>query len=140
MVLEHMHQVFKHWLEKDTHDTSHLTSVGRSLARDWLGRLYSNYSCWKKTDGLERQCAELSFRRPLLRKEADGLDVSVPGMERWHTSFRDALEEAFREPVLSILRNVPHLIFLKSKSDRLVLQSVDDREADETTTGGLTYL
>ena len=41
LVLESMHQVFIGWLERNTHQTAHLSAVERALARDWTGRFYA---------------------------------------------------------------------------------------------------
>ena len=50
MVMEMFHQIFKGWLQKNRHETAHLTAVERALARDWMGRVYSLYMCWKNGD------------------------------------------------------------------------------------------
>ena len=47
LVLEGMHQVFKGWLEKNTHQTSHISAVERALARDWTGRVYALFKVWE---------------------------------------------------------------------------------------------
>lgn len=140
MVLEHMHQVFKGWLEKDTHDSSHITAVERALVRAWMGRVFASYSYWVKSSGVGRDCAELTLRRLLLGEEAARVDVTGTTLEEWESSFRESMMQSFQEPVLSMMQDVPHISVPGAISDRWEFDGAHEGEADEAMHRGLSYL
>ena len=57
LVHEGIFQVFKHWLENNTHDVSHITAVGRPLAWDWTGRVYALFKLWEGETPMYQACS-----------------------------------------------------------------------------------
>ena len=109
MVLESMHQVFKGWLEKNPHPTAHLTAVERALARDWMGRAFSQFKIWRKGNSKERACSEVGLRRLFLGWDGVHLDDSREMVQEFKHSFREEMATAFKEPVLSMMRDCAHI-------------------------------
>ena len=109
MVLEGMHQVFKGWLEKNTHQDSHLSAVERALARDWTGRVFALFKIWEGGTSRERACSELGLRRLLLGEEGMHLDERQAGVTEFKDMFHGAMRDAFREPIASMMGRSGHL-------------------------------
>ena len=109
MVLEHMHQVFKGWLERNTHQDSHLTAVERALMMDWMGRVYALYKVWEKGETSERACSELGLRRLVMGEEACVLDDRQDDVRDLKKDFSRALLSAMRAPNENFLGKCAHL-------------------------------
>ena len=118
MVLESMHQVFKRWLEKSTHQDSHLTAVERALARDWSGRVASLFNIWQAGTSRERACSELGLRRLLLGEDAVHLSERQHDVSAFKMEFHDAMRDAFRRPVLQMMGRSGHLSLPSARSVR----------------------
>lgn len=104
MALETVNHTSKDWLEVDTHADSHLTAVERANARDWPGRLHALYLCWTNGLRVERDCGEIGLRSLLLGTERLDLDEKSLVAAAFLSEFRSAMKDAFREPVMTQLR------------------------------------
>ena len=100
MVLEMAHRTFKQWLEKNSHASSHVSGVERTLLRDWLGRLFKLYDRWDSTTGDDRERAEVGLLRALLGRETESLDRRKDSTNALLREFRERLHKCFLEPVL----------------------------------------
>ena len=108
MVLESMHRTVKRWLEKNTHEDSHITSVEHSILRDWLSRIHSLYNQWLSSSDEENVRAETGLQRLLLGEKSLGLQPEGRGVPSFMTEFRVAMANAFRSPVLEDMGRCDH--------------------------------
>ena len=108
MVLESMHRTVKRWLEKNTHQDSHLTSVEHSILRDWLSRIHSLYNQWLSSSDEENNRAETGLQRLLLGEKSLGLQPQGRGVPAFMTEFRVAMANALRPPVLEEMGRCDH--------------------------------
>ena len=131
MVLESMHQVFKRWLEKNSHDDSHITAMERALTRDWMGRVYSLYKIWEQGNSRERACAELGLRRLLLGEEAIIIDERLMGATELKLKFNSALITALQPPVESMMQKCSHLSSPSASSFNWEIISQDEVKDSE---------
>ena len=104
-----MHQVFKRWLERNTHQNSHLTAVERALAKELMGRLFALYSTWMSGDSNERLCSEVGLRRLILGEEGMILDERQSGAESLQQDFQAALRSKFRPPNTTSMGKCGHV-------------------------------
>ena len=109
MVLELMHQVFKRWLERNTHQDSHLTAVERALAKDWMGRVYALYMIWCKGNSRERACSEVCLCRLTLGEEGMILDDRQQNVGDFQREFHTALTSALRGATVAAMEKCGHI-------------------------------
>ena len=109
MVLELMHQVFKKWLERNTHENSHLSAVQRALTRDWMGRVFALYKVWQGGDSRERACSELGLRRLILGEHGMILDERQEGVTDFRMRFVEALQSSMRSPNAETMGKCGHI-------------------------------
>ena len=146
LVLEMTHQVFKGWLEKNTHQCSHITAVERALARDWAGRVFALFKIWEGGTSRERACSEVGLRRLLLGEEAVYLDERAAGVTDLKAEFHSAMREAFREPTMSIMGANGHISLPRAQRigwqvyDNDMVKNVDAAEMGTTFRRGRAKL
>ena len=50
LLLEHTHQLFKGWLQRNTHPWAHITAMEKALEKDWMSRLSSLHNIWLRSE------------------------------------------------------------------------------------------
>jgi len=131
LVLESMHQVFKKWLETNTHQDSHITAVERALTKDWNGRVYALFKIWESGTARERACAEVGLRRLLLGEEAVHLNERQQGVSDFRLEFHAAMRDAFRAPIISMMGRCGHLSLPRAQTVRWKVHEYDElKQAD----------
>lgn len=145
MVLELMHQVFKRWLERNTHQDSHLTAVERALAKDWMGRVYALYTIWSKGDSRERACSEVGLRRLVLGEEGMILNELLTGATQLRGNFHDALINSIRGATLEAMAKCGHIKLPTSQKAQWCVNNMDKikdsaEERSAETNAGLKLL
>ena len=129
LVLEQMHQVFKGWLERNPHQDSHISSVERALARDWMGRVYALFQIWSQGTSKERACSEIGLRRLLLGEGAVHLNEEENGVTEFQDRFQSSMKTSFREPTMDMMRECGHLSLPRAR--RVVWQVMDSDKMKE---------
>ncbi len=101
LVLEMVHRTFKEWLDRNTHHDAHITAIEVAAARDWGNRLYCLYMTWKYGTAEEKAAAEFGLLRLCFGEQVLQSCKEVIFESGIIDSFRDQLQSALRDPVLS---------------------------------------
>lgn len=80
-----MHELFKNWLYRYTHDKSHLGAFDRALSKDLMGHVYVLYMRWDNAEFGKRACAEVGLRRLTVGGQGMILDDLHTGVSELRT-------------------------------------------------------
>ena len=134
MVLELMHQVFKQWLEKNTHQNAHISAVERALTRDWMGRVSALYKIWEHGDSRERACSEIGLRRLIMGEESWDLDERQVDTSELLKEFRARVQSTLAVPNANTMSKCAHVTLPKGRYSKWMVHPAkklkDEQSAD----------
>jgi len=125
MVLESLHQVFKKWLPKSTHQNCHISAVERALSCDWAGRVYTLFRIWESGTSRERACCEVGLRRLLVGEEMMLMDESEEKVSDLKACFARQLRLALKDPVLGMMGKNSHIPLTSARRGAWCVNSRD---------------
>ena len=134
MILEGMHQVFKKWLQKSTHQNCHISAVERALTGDWAGRLFALFKIWESGTSRERACSEIGLRRLFLGEEGMLMDESQEGVSEMKATFAANVRRAMRPPVLRMMGKNSHMSLTSARRGSWSVKLTDKLKPEQKPT------
>ena len=125
MILEGMHQVFKKWLQKSTHQNCHISAVERALTGDWAGRVFALFKIWEGGTSRERACSEIGLRRLFLGEEGLIMDERQDGVSEMKATFAANLRRAMRPPVVGMMGKNSHIPLTSARRGAWTVTEMD---------------
>lgn len=105
MILEHTHQQFKSWLQRNTHCDAHITATEKAVSKDWLWRISSLNSLRTQGTRAEEERALVGLRRLLIGESGVDIDDSTENGRKFLSDFESAVDTAMSPPVPDLLRD-----------------------------------